>query len=496
MTDDEQPGTGDRYTHSREGNLVTVDNLTVRNRQGDLVLDGFSLTVSPNAAHAVIGSSGGGKTTAALALVGHLRRGLTRVRGTVDIDGVSPFDVSPAELRTLRRSAVYVGQDPGSSLTPTMTVAQLLDESKAADADPVRVLESVHLPADPTFRSRFPHQLSGGQRRRVALARALMSRPKLLIVDEPTAGLDPLTLTQVINELHEARARFELSLVLITHDLDTARELTDTASILDRGRVVEAGPTKAVLSRPRSDALIEIVRSESAVRDQRPAHVPLSVDTGPKLKLSGVTVGPGTSRTPLFAPVDLQLCAGESVGLIGRSGVGKSTLVRAIVGLHPALTGSIGFNGNPPAKANRENTAHPIALVPQDPDTSLNPALSIRTSITRALPGRRDRGGEVARLLTQVGLDPTMAQRRPSALSGGQRQRVALARALAGQPQVLLCDEVTSALDAVTEEKILSMLDDIRQRHRLALVVITHSRAVVDRLCERVVELRSLEDRN
>ncbi|OPX13637.1 ATP-binding cassette domain-containing protein [Gordonia sp. i37] len=471
---------------SVRSDTVHMEDLWVHDRTGTAVLAGMNLRIGDGSAHAVVGESGSGKTTAALALLGYVPRGLRHSRGDLTVFGTRPLALAGSTLRSFRRSVGYLHQDPGSTLTPTQTVGSAIAELAIPTVEPTEILLSVGLPADDEFVARYPHQLSGGQRRRVALARALAGAPRMLIVDEPTAGLDATAVTQVIDELHDARRRHGFTLVVITHDLDVARELATSVTVVDSGRAVESGSIADVLDSPASAALREIVRAHDAIRSGVPADG--DADSGVQLRLDQVTVGAGRSTTPLFAPVDLTVSGGQSVGLIGPSGVGKSTLVRAMVGLAPTLSGSITIDTVP--RSGRRWQPRPVALIPQDPDTALNPALRVRTSITRALPGRHDTGGRVDALLRDVGLDSELADRLPTDLSGGQRQRVAIARALATNPSILLCDEVTSAVDTVTEERILALLDGIRVQRRLALVIITHSPAVVSRMCQSIVELK------
>ena len=467
--------------------LVRVEGLTVVNRTGARVLDAVDFTVDVGAAHALVGESGSGKTTAALSVIGGLGPGLIRRSGTIVADGTEPGEASAAELRRLRRRIAYVGQDPGSALTPTMTVGRLLGELRADGVDLDGVLTSVGLPMEASFRRRYPHQLSGGQRRRLALARVLASDPRLLIVDEPTAGLDADNVERILGVLETARRERGIALLVITHELAVAQSISETMSVLEGGRVVEAGATDRLFSAPASTALQAITAARRSVDAQRPEPVQGAAEV---LALSGVTVSHGAADSPLFAPVDLRVRRGEAVALVGPSGVGKSTLARAVVGLHPLREGTITVDGHPPGRIARG--APPATLVPQDPDTALNPVLQVRTSIRRSLPGRRNDGQRVGELMEVVGLPSELAARRPSGLSGGQRQRVALARALAGEPTVLICDEVTSALDTVTEARILDLLDGLRSSRGVALVVITHSRAVATRLCHRIVEIEPL----
>lgn len=455
-------------------NALQVDGLTVCAASGSRILDEVTLSLPPGQTLAVIGESGAGKTTLALTLFGHLRPGLHSTAGRVTACGVDTLSASPAQLRRFRRSSIaWLGQDPAAALTPTMRVRDLIGEMCPPDGV-AAALQAVRLPVDADFTARWTHQLSGGQRRRVALARALARRPRLLVLDEPAAGLDEETRQVVLAEIARLREELGFSLVLVTHDLVSVERLATTVAVLDRGRLVEHGPRARVLSTPDAPATRVMVAAASAVPVARASRTAGPVVLGTR-ELQAAYPG----RPDLFRGVDLSVRAGDCLAVTGPSGIGKSTLARCLVGLHVPAEGAVLLHGRPLPGSVRRRTGpdrRALALVPQDPVTCLNPAQTVRTTLRRAFTraGRPGDPVEVGRALEDVGLDAALAQRRPHELSGGQRQRVALARALAGQPEVLVCDEITSALDPTVQALVLDLLARLRDIHGLTIVLITH----------------------
>lgn len=481
--------------------LVAVAGLSLADRADRSVLDAVDLTLSPGSTTAVVGASGSGKSTLALALFGRVRPGLAVTSGSVRVAGVDVLAAAPDRLRRLRREDLgWLGQDPASALTPWRRIEDLIGETARAKTDPAAVLAALGLPTDPDFRRRRPGQLSGGQRRRVALARAMAGDPMILVVDELTAGLDAAAVDDVVDALQSVRERRELTLLVVTHDLSVARRLADRTVVLHAGRVVETGPTGQVLTAPTSAAGRHLVTGANALTRTRPRvrsveeppPAPACVATGLVVPLPGPRPSSGSDGRVL-GPLDFRLPIGGSLALTGRSGVGKTTLARCLVGLAPAAGGRLDIRGTPvdPTASFRPPTVRrAVQLVPQHPETTLNPAVSVGTTLRRALrraaagspSGRGDIGDLLSDLLVRVGLEPELAERRPQSLSGGQRQRIAIARALACTPDVLICDEATTALDPPTQARVLDLLDDLRERTGVALVVVTHDRHVVERM--------------
>jgi peptide/nickel transport system ATP-binding protein len=477
--------------------LVSVDGLTIT-AAGRPVIDGVSLTLPPGGSLGLVGTSGSGKTTTALALLGHVRDGMTRAAGTVRVQGVS---VLPHPPPWLRGSTVgYLPQDPGQSLNPYQRIgAALLTAIGRRIPRPSRavvvaeLLEQAGLPGDPAFVKRFPHQLSGGQQQRVALAIALSRSPALLILDEPTTGLDAITKAGVLAELARIHAG-GVAMLWVSHDLAMLSGTVSRVLVLDRGRVAEDAATEQVLSRPSSDAAIRLVQ---AMLRPVPGDSPGRPAPEPVMTASGLVASHGRG-TDVLNGVDITARRGECLVVLGASGVGKTTLARCLAGLHIPARGTVLADGeclHPDVRRRTREQRALVQLVAQDPADALHPCQTVHTAIARPLRVLRGiRAGEtldekVNELLAAVHLDPGYAGRLPGELSGGERQRVALARALAAGPRVLLCDEITSALDLVTQAAVLDLLRELRRSLGLAVVLITHDLDVAASTADRLAIL-------
>lgn len=506
-----------------DGPIVAVRGLSVADDAGRAVLDGADLIVRAGTTTVLLGESGSGKTTLALSLFGLVRPGLRHVAGSVRVVGVEPLRARPAALRELRRRDLgWVGQDPALSLTPWIRIGELIGRSAGVDRPAVvAALADLGLPADPAFLRRYPHQLSGGQRRRVALARALCRSPRLLVVDELTAGLDAAAVDSVLDAVDALRSRRSaaeplhpsesarsdagLTMLVVTHDLSVAERVADHVAVLDRGRVCENASAATVLVGPASAAARRLVHSVRGLTTTRPRVGSADRSGPPALSAVGLLVrtpdqaaaprrrrrrnGPA-AEPPRVGPLTFTVESGGALAVTGLSGVGKTTVARCLVGLHPAAGGELTVGPwavDPGGPARPAAVRRAIQLVPQQPENTLNPAMTVRATLLRALHRWSDPGtdgpGRVADLLAQVELDAGLADRRPHTLSGGQRQRVAIARALAAHPSVLVCDEATAALDPSVQFRVLDLLDRLRATTGVALVVISHDPAVVDRMC-------------
>ncbi|GAA3273839.1 ABC transporter ATP-binding protein [Dactylosporangium vinaceum] len=481
--------------------MIEIEGLTTVDMNARAVLDGVTLSVRPLERVGIVGESGSGKTTLALALLGAVRPGLRRAEGRVSVGGQDLAALSGPALRAYRRGVIaYLPQDPPSTLTPTIRVAGQLREVRAG-ADVPAHLDRVGLPTDRAFQRRFPHQLSGGQQQRLALARVLATEPSVLVLDEPTTGLDALTRRQVLDQIAALVQDRAITLVFISHDLPAVARMADRLIVMREGRIVEDGPREATLGAPSAPYTAELVR---AVPDITEAHErrlgpPEPPRTGtPILRVRDLTAGHGRRRPVVAAAgVSLEVRRGECVALLGLSGAGKTTLARSITGHHRPDGGTVELDGQalPPTLRGRTvEQRRRIQLVAQDTSLSLNPRRTVRATLTRPL--RRLRGldrdaadAEVTRLLSLVDLDDGIAGRYPGQLSGGQRQRVGIARALAAGPDVLLCDEVTASLDARVQADVLRLLADLRYRLDLALLFVSHDLGVVARLADRVLVL-------
>ncbi|MGX2992852.1 ABC transporter ATP-binding protein [Streptomyces sp. JNUCC 64] len=473
--------------------LVRVTELELHSPRGP-VLDRVSLTMASGECVAVVGASGSGKTTLALALLGLLRPGITHRGGTVAVAGRPSLPDPPPGLRG--RTAAYVSQDPDTALNPhqrlTTTVRTALGtrDGTAAEA----LLERVGLTA--ALGRRHPGELSGGQQQRGALAVALARSPRLLVLDEPTSSLDREAREEMRGELARLRSS-GTALLWITHDLTAVDGLADRMVVLHQGRITEDGPADRVARSPGSAPARRLVAA-ARPRERTPElrEEPGSPSGPPVLEARGLRVV-RDSRAVLDG-VALAVRAGRALALTGASGAGKSTLAHCLAGLCPPDAGTLLLDGRPLAPNARNRPVADraaVQLVPQSPAGTLHPGQTVGTALSRPLRllrGMRDPElieETAAGLLELVRLRPDHLRRLPGELSGGQRQRAAIARALAARPRVLVCDEMTSALDTVTQASVLELLDELRARESLGLVVITHDPLVVDRIADEVAVL-------
>jgi len=496
--------------------IVSVAGLGVAYRSAGRdvpVVDDVSFELPPGRTLALVGESGSGKSTVAATLLGHLRYGSRLTGGTVRVDGQDVFALPARELRRLRGGAVaMIAQNAGQALTPSMRVGRQIAEA-GGDVPVTDLLEQVRLPRPAELVRRYPHELSGGQQQRVAIAMAIATRPKVLVLDEPTTGLDVLTQRSVLDLVGSLRDELGLAAVLVSHDLGVVARMADEVCVLRSGRVVEAAPTRRLFAAPADPYTRRLLASvprltdtglalvgEDGTREVRPKRA-VPDDAAPSVDVRDVTIDYGSSRA--VDGVSFQVRRGEVLALVGESGSGKSTLAWALAGLRApsggAMTHETGDTaGDLGASARRRPLAlrRKIQLVFQNADTSLNPRRSVGDAVRRPLRffgaagSRDDAAARARRLISDVRLDPDFADRLPAQLSGGQRQRIGIARALAGEPDVLIADEITTALDVSVQADVLRLLDDLRRERDLACLFISHDLAVVRGIADRVVVLR------
>ncbi|WP_324193913.1 ABC transporter ATP-binding protein [Nocardia blacklockiae] len=441
---------------------------------GAPLLQPISLRVPEGGVTALRGPSGCGKSTLMKALLGQVPAGTT-ARGAVHVREHEVLSLDPPALRRFRREEIaFVGQDPGVALNPTMRVRSLLgelsDHGRALDA-----LAAVELPE--SYLRRRPAELSGGEQRRIALARALARRTPVLVLDEPLAGLHGRLRSSVVRLLRGLADEQGTTIVVSGHDTAALRGLADEVITVGNGSAAVSPTIPSPFGGERQPSPPEKTAGPTG---RHPATNGKAVASA-VVSVSELSVSIG--RRQVLDSIDLRVSAGEAVAVAGPSGAGKSTLARALVGLRRATTGSVRVEGR-------------VALVPQDSAGSLNPRRTVAQTLSRPLRRqRRERGediaDEIAELLRTVELEPELAQRYPHELSGGQRQRVALARALALRPAALVCDEITSALDRATADAIMTLLDTLRRDRRLALLVITHDMHVIEHYCTTMHVLES-----
>ena len=494
-------------------------------------LNGLDLVLQPGERLALVGPSGCGKSTVARAVLQLLPPG-SRCEGGLELAGQDPRRLGQRDLRRLRGGAVgLVFQDPMTRLNPLMTIGEHLADTLSAHqggatsaerrSDPrsglfsrgplgqgraIRrraeaLLARVGIGAD-RYAS-YPHEFSGGMRQRLAIALAMALQPPLVIADEPTTSLDGAVAGQVMAELTALCQDSGSALLLISHDLALAGRWCDRIAVLDQGRLVEEAPALELLTDPRSalaQRLVAAARAREGQATPAPSQAPLLLEIDQLRCWHPLASLPWQQRwLKAVDGVSLQLHGGETVGLVGASGCGKSTLCRALIGLAPVRGGAVrlqgvdllSLRGQPLRRARRR-----IQMVFQDPLACLNPLMPVGEAIAdplliHGLASKPQARAKARELLAAVGLNPPedFERRLPRQLSGGQQQRVAIARALVLEPQVLLCDESVSMLDAEVQTEVLALLRDLQSRLGLALIFVTHDLGVASGFCQRVIVL-------
>ena len=492
--------------------LVSVQNLTIgaltdAGRKVEII-KGVSFDIAPGEILALIGESGSGKTTIALSLMGHTRPGCTITGGSIRLGRDEISAMSETGRARLRGTEVsYVPQSAAAAFNPSKRIMdqvievtdihRLMPRNKA-EAKAVDLFRALALPEPEKIGHRYPHQVSGGQLQRLAAAMALIGDPQLVIFDEPTTALDVTTQIEVLRAFKSVMAETGMSGVYVSHDLAVVAQIADRILVLKGGEVQEEGTTQDILrasAHPYTQALL-------AAFEPVP-HVPIARDPDqslPVLKVDGLCAGYGGKpghepRVKIVENVSFTIEKGRNLGVIGESGSGKSTLARAIAGILPAYKGTVRFDGNEMAadlKNRSRDQLRRVQIVFQLADTALNGSHSIGQILGRPLTfyhGMRGnaRDARVAELLNMVQLPAALRHRLPSELSGGQKQRVNFARALAAEPDLILCDEITSALDTVVGAAILDLLKDLQRDLDLSYMFISHDLSTVEAICDDVL---------
>jgi ABC-type glutathione transport system ATPase component len=476
------------------------------------LLGPLDLDLAPGQCLGVVGESGSGKSLTALSLLGLLPPGL-HARGALTHDGADIVFGSRAHAALRGRLLGWVPQDPLAALHPLRTVGAQLRETRHVhgrpDADARALLSRVRLPDPDAALKRFPHQFSGGQRQRIAIALALCSGPRYLIADEPTSALDARIAREVLDLLDALRREERLGLMLISHDLPLVGAYAEDVLVLRRGDVVERGATRKVFAHPQHAYTRELIEADAlpvgGPSGPSSCHM-IAEKLGPEgpptqgralLRGEGLTMRYPRAAVPALDDVSLTLHRGEGLALLGESGSGKSTLGRALLRLLRGAQGRVWLDeveltalSGRALRAMRKR----IGVVFQDPYASLDPRMRVGDIVTEPLRihGLGDaaaRAAKAAELLVAVGLDADMAARWPHQFSGGQRQRIAIARALACDPDLLVCDEAVSALDAHHRREILALLASLKRERGLALLFVTHDLSAAAAVAERIAVL-------
>ena len=570
--------------------LIQVKDLSVgfTNRAGDTlpILRNIDLSLHRGDTIGLVGESGCGKSTLALAMMGYLKTGLRVLDGESEFKGRDVFSLDHKALEDIRGGDLaLIPQNAGQSLTPTMRIGQQINEALMLHTKlskdqwrerSIEVLTQVRLPEPDVLFDRYPHELSGGQQQRVAIAMALAGEPDVLLLDEPTTGLDVTTQAHVLELLSALAAETGTAMVYVSHDLGAIARICDTVVVMYAGEIVLSGTARQVLKHPdhpyARGLLSSIPRLKEAVvpasmpgqppapggagngcgfvdrcplaeqrcHDERPLLEPgaagervrchfhesleqLPPPEPPKrpertnleeadsiLQLEDVAISyykPGffekilgleSMLPPTVDRINVTIRKGETIGLVGESGSGKSTILRVIAGLLPPLKGSIEFesteNLNTSVDNRAKDTLRRIQLIFQNPDSSLNPRQTVGEILTQPLKLYFGLQGEELRerieaLLNRVRLRVDYIERLPSQLSGGEKQRVAVARAFAAEPDLVLCDEVTSALDVSVQAAVLELLTELQADRATTYIYVSHDLSVVRAVADRVAVL-------
>jgi peptide/nickel transport system ATP-binding protein len=493
-------------------NLVEIRDLKVEattdsGRRVDII-KGVSLDIAPGEIVALIGESGSGKTTIALTLMGYTRSGCRISGGHVKVDGLDMVTLSERERAGIRGTEVaYVPQSAAAAFNPAKRIMdQVIEVTRIHHLMPVDearekaigLFRALSLPNPETIGSRYPHQVSGGQLQRLSAAMALIGDPRLVIFDEPTTALDVTTQIEVLRAFKSVMKTGGISGVYVSHDLAVVAQIADRIVVLRNGEVQEAGTTADILSRAQHPYTRELL----AAFQPKPRDHEIGVeDRNVLLDVSGLVSGYGPIQAdglPLVQAVkdvSLRVKRGRNLGIIGESGCGKSTLARTIAGILPAYSGNLIFDNQELAGTVRQRSRDQLRqmqIVFQYADTALNPEKSIEEILGRPLQfyhgiKGKQKDARIDQLLDMVHLPKSLRHRRPQELSGGQKQRVNFARALAAEPKLIICDEITSALDTVVAAAIINLLKELQRELSLSYIFISHDLSVVEAICDEIL---------
>ena len=466
------------------------------------IIKGVDVTLRRGEIMGLIGESGAGKSTLGLAAMGYSQPGCRIKGGEINFDGVNLVKLSEAKMRRYWGNRMtYVAQSAAASFNPAhrliaqttaakLRFANLSKEEAYADAR--QLYGALNLPDPGSIGERYPHQVSGGQLQRVMTAMAISPRPDLIIFDEPTTALDVTTQVEVLSAMRRIVENFNTAAIYITHDLAVVAQMADFIKVLRYGQEVEEAPTRQMLSNPKEAYTKSLwsVRSLQKTEYQGGHSI---------LSLTGIDASYGKMK--VLRNVSIEVAKGTTVAVVGESGSGKSTAARVITGLLPQTAGTVEFDGMVLPKKLRERTKEDkrrIQMIYQMADTAMNPRQTVSEIIGRPLEfylemrGRK-KNARILELLEMIELGEEFTQRLPSELSGGQKQRICIARALAAEPDFIICDEVTSALDQIVQEGILKLLMRLQLELGLTYLFITHDISTVKAISDQVVVMNNGE---
>ena len=487
-------------------NLLDVKQLRIEAGGDDNwkpIVNDIDLHLDEGEVLGLIGESGAGKSTVGLAMMGYCRPGCRIASGSIKFRGIDVNTASEEEKRSLRGASIaYVAQSAAASFNPAHKLIKQhvegpvrhgLMSHKDATRQGVMLYSRLLLPEPEVFGFRYPHQVSGGQLQRAMVAMAMSCEPDIIVFDEPTTALDVTTQIEVLAAIREVTRKLNTAAIYISHDLAVVAQMADRIMVLRYGDLVEQGGAREMLASPKEKYTHDLLSVRKTIREQ----TPLPLNEQPILQVKDVTAC-YTKNVEVVKDVNLSVFKGHTVAVVGESGSGKSTLARVITGLLPPIKGRVIFHGqdlSPALKMRKKSSLRRIQMIYQMPDIALNPKQKVNSILSRVLKfyfglAKAECQKRVLDLLERVELPSKYIDRLPTELSGGEKQRICIARALAAEPELIICDEITSALDQLVAEGILKLLHQLQQTTQVSYLFITHDLATVKAVADEIVVMR------